>query len=112
MVNIYASNYDDEAFVKCMFLILPDMSSHRLILGGDFNCWLNPHLDCSSAKVCSPSKSAKVIQSFMQEFAVSDVWCFFNPSKREHYFFPLMYIILTPHLGIDFFLINNRFLRV
>lgn len=35
VVNIYAPNYDDEAFFKCIFSILPDMSSHCLILGGD-----------------------------------------------------------------------------
>lgn len=63
LANVYAPNYDDDTFFKCLFSTLPDMSSHCLILGGDFNCWLNPQLDRSSSKVCSPSKSAKVIQS-------------------------------------------------
>uniref|UniRef100_A0AAY4A9I4 Endonuclease/exonuclease/phosphatase domain-containing protein n=1 Tax=Denticeps clupeoides TaxID=299321 RepID=A0AAY4A9I4_9TELE len=66
LINIYAPNYDDEGFFKRLFSLIPDLSTHYLILGGDFNCWLNPHLDRSSSAVCAPSRSAKVILSFMK----------------------------------------------
>ena len=62
LANVYAPNCDDDAFFIRLFSILPDMSSHHLILGGDFNCWLCPHLDRSSTKVCAPSRSSRVIQ--------------------------------------------------
>lgn len=42
--NVYAPNCDDEAFFRRFFSLLPDMSSHYLTLGGDFNCWLNSEL--------------------------------------------------------------------
>lgn len=102
LANVYAPKYDDDddAFFRRFFSTLPDMSSHCLILGGDFNCWLNPQLDRSSSKVCSPLKSNKVIQSFMEEFAVSDAWRFFNPSKREYSFFSHVHRTYT---RIDFF---------
>ncbi len=106
LTNVYAPNHDDEAFFKRLFSALPDMSSHCLILGGDLNCWPNPQLDCSS-KVCSPLKSAKVIQSFMKEFAVSDAWHFFNSLKREYSFFSHVHHTFT---RVDFFLVDNRLL--
>lgn len=53
------------------------MYSQFLILGGDFNCWLNPKLDCSSTRDSMPSRSAKIIQSFITELAFSDPWRFF-----------------------------------
>uniref|UniRef100_A0AAY4F0R4 exodeoxyribonuclease III n=1 Tax=Denticeps clupeoides TaxID=299321 RepID=A0AAY4F0R4_9TELE len=87
LINIYAPNYDDEGFFKRLFSLIPDLSTHYLILGGDFNCWLNPHLGRSSSAVCAPSRSAKAILSFMKEYAVSDAWRFFNPTKREYSFF-------------------------
>lgn len=107
LVNVYAPNYDDDAFFRRLFAILPDMSSHHLILGGDFNCWLCPHLDRSSTKVCAPSKSSKVIQSFMSEFAVTDAWRFLNPAKREYSFFSSVHHSFT---RIDLFLVDNRLL--
>lgn len=93
LVNVYAPNCDDDAFFKRLFLMIPDMSSHFLILGGDFNGWLNPRLDRSSAKVCMPSRSARVIQSLMKEFVVSDACRFFNPYKKGNNFFFRMFII-------------------
>lgn len=107
LANIYAPNFDDDAFFKRVFLTLPDLSSHHLILGGDFNCWLDPQLDRSSPRACAPSKSAKVIQSFMEEFAVTDVWRFLNPSKREYSFFSQVHHTFT---RIDYFLVDNRLL--
>lgn len=49
LANVYAPNWDDKSFFKRFFSTLPDLSSHYLILGGDFNCCLDPQLDCSSS---------------------------------------------------------------
>lgn len=86
---------------------MPDLSVHRLILGGDLNCWLNLQLDRSSSNICPPSKASKVIHLFLEEFAVSDAWCFFNPSKREYSFFSPVHRTYT---RIDYFLVDNRLL--
>lgn len=73
---MYAPNWDDESFFKQILSMLPDLSSCDLILGGDFNCWMNPSLDRSSPTSATQSKSAKVIQAFMDEFNVIDPWRF------------------------------------
>lgn len=42
LANIYGPIWDDEAFFKKMLFSLPDLHSYQLILGGDFNCCLDP----------------------------------------------------------------------
>lgn len=107
LANVYAPNYDDDCFFRHFFSVLPDLSVHRLILGGDLNCWLDPYLDRSSPKVRPLSKAAKVIQSFMAEFSVLDIWRFLNPSKRVYSFFSPVHHTFT---RIDFFLLDSRML--
>lgn len=68
LANVYAPNWDDE---KSFLSSFQDMQPHCLILGGDFNCWLNPSLDRSSMNVKTQTNSAKLIKSFLKEFAVS-----------------------------------------
>ena len=41
VVNVYGPNWDNEAFFQLMFSKLPNLSTNKLILGGDFNCCLN-----------------------------------------------------------------------
>ena len=43
----------------------------------------------------------------MEEFAVTDVWRFFNPSKREYSFFSHVHHTFT---RIDYFLVDKRLL--
>lgn len=105
LANIYGPNWDNENFFQLLFSKLPNISSHLLILGGDFNCWLNPSLDRSSTKIRTPLRSAKIISSFMKEFSISDPWRLFNPSGREYSFFSQVHHTFT---RIDYFLIDNR----
>lgn len=109
LANVYAPNWDNDNFFRHLFSVLPDTSSHHLILGGDFNCWINPKLDRSSVRHNTPSKSAQVIKSFMEEFNVSDPWRFFNPSGKEYSFFSHVHHTFT---RIDFFLIDNRLISL
>lgn len=99
---------DDDNFFHQLFTKLPDMSTHLLIMGGDFNCWLNPVLDCSSTRPGAPSKSSKTILSFMDEFSVSDPWRFLNPSGKMYSFFSHVHHSFS---RIDYFLLDNRFLH-
>ncbi len=45
----------------------------------------------------------------MEEFAVTDIWRFFNPSKREYSFFSHVHHTFT---RIDYFLVDNRLLSL
>ena len=57
LANVYAPNVDDVGSLERFFSSLPDLSSHSLILGGDFNCWFDPVLDRSSPNPDSISRS-------------------------------------------------------
>lgn len=107
LVNVYAPNWDNPDFFRQLFSDLPDMSSHFLIWGGDFNCWLNPSLDRSSTKIATITRSARVIKTFMNEFSVSDPWRFFNPAGKAFSFFSHVHHTFT---RIDYFLVDNRLL--
>ena len=50
LANIYGPNWDDDGFFRKLFSAIPDLESHYLILGGDFNFCLVPTLDRSSKK--------------------------------------------------------------
>lgn len=50
LVNIYAPNWD-AGFVQRVVCQLPDLNTRLLILGGDFNCVMDPNLDRSNPKV-------------------------------------------------------------
>lgn len=105
LANVYAPNVDDVGFLERFFSSLPDLSSYSLILGGDFNCWLDPVLDRSSLNPGSISRSASFIQSFLSNFGVSDVWRSLHPNKREYSFFSHVHHTFT---RIDYFFIDNE----
>ncbi len=107
LANIYGPNWDDDNFFKNVFLSLPDLNSAQVILGGDFNCCLDPVLDRSSNKLAVQSKSSKVIHHFMEQYAVSDAWRFFNPNDKKFSFFSPVHGTFSQ---IDLFLIDNRLL--
>lgn len=47
-VNIYAPNWDNPRFFTSDFSSIPNLDSHNLILGDDFNCVMDPWLDQSN----------------------------------------------------------------
>ncbi len=87
-----------------MLSLLPDLNSHSLILGGDFNCCLDPVLDRSSSKPRAPSKSSIYLKSFFSEYGLSDAWRFLNPKKREYSFFSNVH---HSYSRIDYFILDN-----
>ncbi len=106
LANVYGPNWDNDVFFKNFLFSLPDLNSSQLILGGDFNCCLNPLLDCSS-KPRAQSKSSKTIELFMDQYAISDVWRFFNPSAKQFSFFLPIHQTVS---RIDYFIFDNKLL--
>lgn len=107
LVNIYASNWDDDAFVGKIIPLLPDLTCHHLILGGDLNCTINPLLDKSCPKRTIPSKMAKAFLLFMDQVGCMDPWRFLYPSKKQFSFYSHVH---KTFLRIDYFFIDNYFL--
>lgn len=107
LVNIYAPNMDDEQFITSLITKLPDMDTHQLIIGGDFNFVLNTDLDRSSRNPTNLSKSAKTIQKFMEKYKIIDPWRTQNPNRRQYSFYSPVHQTYT---RIDFFLIDYNLL--
>lgn len=87
LVNIYAPNFDNVDFANDLLGKLPSLNSHRLILGGDLNCVIDPALDRSSSRVISPSAMATSFSDFLLQNGCVDPWRFRNPRAREYSFF-------------------------
>lgn len=107
LVNLYAPNWDDEAFVTKVVSALPDLNTHQLILGGDLNFAVDPSLDRSSNRQSSPSKMAKAFTSFTEQIGGVDPWRFLNPDKKQFSFYSPVH---TSFSRIDYFFIDRNFL--
>ena len=44
LASVYAPNWDDTSFISSFLSAIPNLDSHLLILGGDFNCKMSPVL--------------------------------------------------------------------
>lgn len=107
LASIYAPNIDDETFITSFFAALPNMDSHQLIIGGDFNLVLDPKIDRSSQKPCSITKSAKAIHRFMNTYKLFDPFRSLSPNTKTYsYFSPVHHSFPR----IDFFLIDYAYL--
>ena len=45
LASVYAPNWDDSHSISTFLSAIPNLDSHSLILGGDFNCTTFPVLD-------------------------------------------------------------------
>uniref|UniRef100_A0A8D3DAN3 exodeoxyribonuclease III n=1 Tax=Scophthalmus maximus TaxID=52904 RepID=A0A8D3DAN3_SCOMX len=104
LANVYAPNVDDVQFFKRFFSQLPDLNSHSLVLGGDFNCYIDPLLDRSSPNPATPSRSAGYIKSFLADYRLSDPYRFLYPTGREYSFFSHVHHTFS---RIDYFFVDN-----
>lgn len=48
LLNVYGPNFDNPTFFNKTFNKIPEFAQYKLIIGGDFNCTLDPYLDRSS----------------------------------------------------------------
>ncbi len=78
-----------------------------LIMGGDMNCVTDPLLDRSSRKNTVPSRMARTLSSFMEQYRYIDPWQFLNPSAKQYSF--LSHVHQT-YSRIDYFLIDKTFI--
>lgn len=92
-------------FFTALFSSLPDLNSHRLILGADLNCVLNAKLDRSKQTPGTLSRFAGYIHSFLQTYKISDAWRFKNPTSNKYSFFSLAH---QSYSRIDYFLLDDQ----
>lgn len=98
LVNIYAPTADQPdnqtKFLEDLENLLHDLDISNLILGGDFNCCLDPSSDkfhrdnpSNSHDSSSPATGARLaLRALLEEFAISDVWRMLHPTARQFTF--------------------------
>lgn len=70
-LNVYGPNFDDPAFLRKIFNLLPDLADTHLILGEDFNCVLDNYLDRSTQ---TRETSSAVLNTLMTSTNLVDAW--------------------------------------
>ncbi len=86
IANIYAPNIYDEDYFAQVYSKIAYLDCNNVILGGDFNCYLNPDMDKSPA-VDITSKTANIIKTSCQELGLIDIWRFLNPTVKSNTFY-------------------------
>ena len=88
LINVYASNKDKEllSFFDNLLAMLQkeDLDAEaNIIIGGDFNCPLNPEID-KKGGINSQRKSATAcIDCLQNQLDLVDIWRIKNPGKRS-----------------------------
>jgi len=106
LVNIYAPNWDDDAFISKITSLIPDLNSQQLIFAGDLNCAIDPVLD-SNPKSTNPSKMAKTLSFFMERIGSVDPWRSLYAQSRTFSFFSPVH---HSYSRIDYFFIDRTLL--
>lgn len=109
LANVYAPNWDNDKFFSDFLYNLPNLDTHHLVLGGDFNCCLNPEIDRSSISTAKLSRSAHVINTFIGDYGISDLWRSLNPTGRAYSFFSPVHQSFS---RIDYFLVDCKLLQL
>lgn len=106
-LNLYAPNYDDPAFFRKVFNLLPSQTDTHFIVGGDFNCILDPVLDKFPVRSDSSLNSTSVIKHLSESLDIVDIWRVQHPADKEYSFFSNVH---KSYSRIDFFFIDSKLL--
>ena len=79
-VNLYAPNEDEPSFFCNLFKKVTLQEYDHVILGGDFNVYLDPEKGGKPIR----SKSASFILQFMEEYQWIDIWRQFHPDTFQY----------------------------
>ena len=85
LANIYAPNTDEPEFFTGFFNTLEQelTDKNELIIGGDFNLVLDIKMDKRGGNPITHKKSLQVIESFMQDLSLSDIWRFQHKHEKK-----------------------------
>ena len=89
VTNIYAPNIESQQtqfYIDLkQFCIDKDFESKdRLIIGGDFNCVLNPKVDKKGGNVKVKENVVKNIKEIIDTFDLIDIWRYLNPDVHRY----------------------------
>lgn len=104
MLNIYGPNIDDSQFFKKVFDMIPS-GCVNVIIGGDFNCYLDPFLDRSSSKPPPTINSVQILNRLIKERNMVDIWRLQHPTEKDYSFYSHVH---KTYIRIDHFLITSE----
>ena len=102
LVNLYGPNDDNPSFFRHLFLTLAELPG-SYIVGGDWNCVLQPEKDRSTGIDASHKQTRKEIFNFIKEFNLIDIWRKTHPHKST---FSCYSSTCQTFSRIDFFLVS------
>ena len=89
IVNIYAPNVD-----RCSHQFFENLqghllefgisNEHNIIIGGDFNCPLNPRLDKQGGNLVPRANVVSAIEDLQTTFNLHDIWRIKNPDVKSY----------------------------
>ena len=106
MLNIYGPNIDNPDFFRKAFDLIP-ASASNVIIGGDFNCYLDPVLDRLSTKPPPAITSVGILNDLIKTRNMVEIWRLQHPTDREFSFYSHVHKSYT---RIDYFLIASELL--
>ena len=83
---VYAPNSYEAPFIPQLLSDLASFSSPYMLIGGDFNCVLNPCVNMSSPRSASSTKINKM-HAFLNDLDLYDVWRVLHPLDKDYTFF-------------------------
>ena len=114
MINIYATNKDKDItrFFNNLLTTLQNENldeEENIIVGGDFNCPLDPFLD-KKGEIMIPRKSVVASIGWLQsELDLVDIWRVKNPLTKSHTWSQKS---LNIFCRLDYWLISNNLLNL
>uniref|UniRef100_A0A671UG02 exodeoxyribonuclease III n=1 Tax=Sparus aurata TaxID=8175 RepID=A0A671UG02_SPAAU len=106
LVSIYGPNEDNPSFFKNIFLELSTMNGFFL-LGGDFNCALNPTIDRSTGRDTGKTQTRESLKQFIEDLNLVDVWRERNLDKKHYSCYSSTF---KSHSRIDYFIVSRELL--
>lgn len=113
LINVYAPTADHPdrqiELIDELEKRLHDMESPNIILGGDFNCYMEPELDRYSRlvgpNISSPtfSRAREQLKGLADELALTDIWRLLHPGLKQFTFRKSAYAS-----RLDFWLISDH----
>ena len=101
-INVYGPNEDSPSFFEKLFLDIAILEG-QYVIGGDFNCTLDPTIDRSSQKDTTHVKTRKLLNNYIRDLRLIEIWRVFNPNNRQYSCFSSISITQS---RIDYFLIS------
>ncbi len=102
LVNIYGPNDDIPKFYSNLFLTLSTFSGFY-VMGGDFNCTLDPIRDRSSGLDQSHKQTRKTLHYFIKDLNLVEIWRQLHPKYIQYSCFSRTH---QSYSRIDYFLIS------